>query len=70
MRNYTIGFILLVLVVVISGCGVLGNSEKKKIDNEIMYIEKLGELKEKGLLTEEEYDMKKKEILGLEGSEE
>jgi len=34
-------------------------------DDQIAQLEKLAELKEKGVLTQEEFDAKKKEILGL-----
>jgi hypothetical protein len=34
-------------------------------DNSVEQLEKLAELKDKGILTEEEFQAKKKEILGL-----
>jgi hypothetical protein len=35
------------------------------VDDQMAQLEKLGQLKDQGILTQEEFDAKKKQILGL-----
>jgi len=42
-----------------------GGGQRKDTPSEINDLEKLAELKEKGVITEEEFQQKKKQILGL-----
>ncbi len=48
-----------------SSTGTYANVFSKTPSNPIDEIERLGELKEKGLITEEEFRAKKKQILGI-----
>ncbi len=48
----------------ISGKGSSRVSELSTLDQKLEYIQKLGMLRDKGLLTGEEFDLQKKQILG------
>jgi len=54
------------LIVLISASGCIMNSERRQFNNQLEYVEKLGKLRDKGFITDEEFDFKKREILKLD----
>jgi len=62
MRRLLVIVLMCVMAVSYVGCA---NKELRKIENDLYYIQELGEMQEEGLISLEEFEQKKKEILDL-----
>ena len=64
MKKMIAFFVCLIIIVSLSGC--FTSKQQRQFNAEVDYIEKLGKLHDKGFITDEEFEFKKREILKLD----
>lgn len=65
MKHIATVIVLCCMLVSLVGCSTY-YKHKRAINDQIEFIERFGRLKQKGLITEEEYERKKQELLSYE----